>query len=300
MAGAYPDNPSRRMAFDADGTVVMYATAGDTYSRGSVSVPTTPYTELTLPTKEAINSEDINTSSLTAPNTGQWSLTTTLMFPEPREVDGLVFGCETALDTVIRWSATSPDTTNGFDGSWSDTSILGSLRSGGYAADFYRTNISTAALSSKQALMVFVGAWSNQTTNWGYLYFAHVYGTITPGETPDRLIFLDTPNNDAVFSKPLDWGDVPRGQTQVRQFKVKNNSSSKQANTVQITADSLFLGSDSWYTFSLDSVSFQATLPIGNLGVGATKQIHMKQVVPDAQTVGPYVARIRVNQDTWT
>ena len=117
---------------------------------------------------------------------------------------------------------------------------------------------------------------------------------------PSRLLFLDPDNSDAEFAQPLDFGDVPRGQTQTDTIKIINNSGSLTANTVQITANDLFGGSNSWYTFSLDDVVYSSTLSLGNMGVAATQLVYVKQVVPDAQNIGLYAARARVGAASWT
>ena len=128
----------------------------------------------------------------------------------------------------------------------------------------------------------------------------HFYGVISPGETPDRILFLDTENADAEFTKVLDFGDIPRGQTTTRTFKIKNNSSSKTINTIQVTAEDLYLNAGNWYTFGDDGISYQATFAVGNLGPGSTKLLYLKQIIPGAETLGLHTGRIKASHASVT
>jgi hypothetical protein len=287
MAGAYADVPGRRNAYDVDGSVVLFTT-GITLE----DTPNTPYNLLSLSDKEKINSEN-PTDGIASGAVYYHGAHCCFLFPEKREIDGIY--AQKLTSEPEHFVNYSQDSTNGFDGTWIDTSVSMSNAS---TFDLYRTNITSLALSNIVALTFYDGK-INVISNCGFRRI-HIYGTITPGESPDRLIFLDTENSDAVFTKVLDYGDVPRGQTQTRTFKVKNNSSTKQANTVQVTAEDLYLGAGDWYSFSDDDVSYQATFPVGNLSNGGTKLLYIKQIVPDAQTPGPYAARIKANQASWT
>jgi len=214
-----------------------------------------------------------------------------LLFPEAREFDGAWWNTwENGGGTVTRLSS-SIDTTNGVDGTWVDRAIS-SLHDGTPSFAVWRTGITSAAVSNVTGLRFYAQQSTPYRSEWRK---AHAYGTFSPGTTPDRILFLDTENSDAVFSKVLDYAEVPRGQTQVRTIKLKNNSATKTINTIQLTATALYLNAASWYTFSLDDVAYQATLnTIGNLGPGDTKLIYVKQSVPDAEQLVPQTARLRV------
>lgn len=290
MAGIYPDVPSRRHAYDVDGSVFLYLQKTSFSNAAVGTLPPTAYAE-NQTVLDSLQSEDMADSVNTGYVDSSWF---TILFPEKREIDGIWFQ-HTNKSGGSMWSTYSLNSTNGIGGTWTSLTYVGELGIPG--ADAYRQDITSKAVSNVKALMVahYAGAQDSQ-----YCYGLHIYGTITPGETPDRLIFLDTLFGDAVFTKVLDYGDVPRGQTSSRTFKVKNNSSTKQANTVQVTAEDVYLGAGSWYTFSDDDVSYQATFPVGNLGTGATKTLYIKQIVPDAAVPGPFAARIKANQASWT
>lgn len=293
MSGSYPDNPGRRLAWDDDGTVVLVA--GQNNGDTGVGVPPgIPYTNASVAEMEDMNDEDHASKFGANSNNNNRVVWVTHLFAEKHEIDGAYHVHEGSGGGPSSSAATSVDTTNGYDGTWVDLSLT-DFHNISPPLDHYRDNITSQALSNILGTMFKVeendGAFHNSI---------HIYGAITPGETTDRLLFLDPDNADAEFTKPLDFGDVPRGQTQTDTFKLKNNSSGVTANTVQVTAEDLYLGSGSWYTFSDDDVSYSATLGLGNIGVGATQLVYVKQIVPDAQAPGVYVARVKANQASWS
>lgn len=292
MAGSYPDAPSRRFAYDEDGTIVLYNIPGSFSRSLATSVPPhIPLIPLPIIDIDRMNNEDPTFFQESGQN-NQMSSWIMWMFAQKREIDGAFYNVDPSHSGFARWMSSSTDTTNGLDGTWNDLGIVGHDNP---QVDLYRTAIDSMSESNTVAVMAFQG--SQERTRWRMV---HIYGTIQAGETPSRLIFLDPDNSDAAFARPLDFGDVPRGQTQVDTVKIVNNSGSLTANTVAITANDLFKGSNSWYEFSLDDVIYSATLALGNMGVGATQLVFVKQVVPDAQNIGLYAARARVGAASWT
>lgn len=291
MAGSYPDNPSRRFAYDADATVVLVVK--DPNASSGVGIPPSiPYLNATVQEMQNLNDEDYATSY----GGGATSSVNfvTMLFPEQREIDGLYHVTSGDTGGASHTAAKSNNTTNGYDGTWVDLA-LADLHNISWVADHYRDNIESQGESNVLGLMFKTSGNPNSRH-----HLIHVYGTLTAGGTPDRLLYLDPDDADAEFTKPLDFGDVPRGQTQTDTFKIKNNSSTVSANTVQVTAEDLFGGAGSWYTFSDDDIDYSATLGLGNMGVGATQLVYVKQIVPDAQTPGVYVARVKTNQASWS
>lgn len=283
MAGAYNDAPSRRMAYDADGTVVVLVrNAGATtlVSAGDVS---------NMNNENGLSFYQVNDES------GEQFFPTWL-FPESRELDGHYLGFTASAGWTFEESASSGDTTNGTDGTWT-TIDSPAVREASTASDHYRDNIKSLAIPTE---IGFRFAFSDDGNDNAKLRRIHLYGIISPSETPDRILFLDTLNADAVFTKVLDFGDLPRGQTQTRTFKIKNNSSSLTINTIQITAEDLYLNAGDWYEFGDDGIAFQATFAAGNLGQGDTKLIYLKQVIPGAETLGVQVGRIKVSHASLT
>ncbi len=219
------------------------------------------------------------------------------LFPEAREIDG-VFACGNKSDNggprpgLVESSSTS---TNGLDGIW--TLLIANMPDFYSTIPEYREEIISAAVATETGLRMEWITLTNVSLSPASL---HIYGTISPGETPDRIIFLDTENADQEFTKVLDFAEVPRGQTTTRTFKIKNNSSSKTINTVQVTAEDLYLNAGDWYEFGDDGVNYQATFTVGNMTNGSEETIHLKQIVPPAETLGLQAARIKVSHDSVT
>jgi len=294
MAGAYPDAPSRRLAYDDDGTVALWNGITVIGYNNNAPVNTVAHLPLIdLPQAQLDTLNDENTAAnLQSGQNGQASSWIVLLFAQKREIDGCFYNVNPSHTPFEQWVSISTNTTNGIDGSWSDLSVTTFDTT---LADAYRDDITSTAESNVLGVMAFQG--SSERTRWRDL---HYYGSITPGETPDRLIFLDPDDLDNTFTKPLDFGDVPRGQTQTDTIKILNNSGSLTANTVQLTAEDLFGGAGSWYTYSLDDISYSATLGLGNMGNGSTTLVYLKQIVPGAQTPGVYAARTKATVASWS
>lgn len=294
MAGVYPDNPSRRLVWDED-ALVMTAKHHPWGYGAAVGTPPTgdnPYTLLSQANIDDVADEDGATSFFTSgTNFGQW---VTIIFPEKQDIDAGYVIMWTDADRTA-WVAFSTDTTNGRDGSWADTNIANVDMTENI--DNYRQSIDStvAAMTGVVSLMLYGGA--DDTIRW---HSAHFYGTVTAGETPDRMLFLDPDDSDNEFSKPLDWGDVERGNTFTDTFKLKNNSSGLDAANVQMTAQSLYLDADTWLTYSDDDVDYSATLDIGTVLAGGEQLIYVKNEIPGDEPMGPYVARTRVTASSWS
>jgi len=242
------------------------------------------------------NDEDITTfyKTVNSLSTADGHVMICLIFPELRELDGAYLNRNNDAD-ANRWFYKSVDTTNGVDGAWADTSAA--FSTSGTLPD-YRDSITSMAFPGVKAVKGNMGVTgTNHNSSWRTI---HLYGSISPAETPDRILFLDTENADAEFTKVLDFGDVPRGQTTTRTFKIINNSSSKTINTVSVTAEDLYLNAGDWYEFGNDGVNYQATYSVGNMANGAEETIHLKQVIPGGETLGVQAGRIKVSHDSVT
>ena len=287
MAGSYADAPSRRMAFDADGTVGTRTLAGggrtDMLTAGQLA--------------------DLNDESSSAVSTDQsnaaihWAL----IFPELREVDGLFLtGVQSGGVDNLTTVESSADTTNGVDGSWATIFADYADPSGTAVTPFYRSEIRSAATSGARAVRALQPAGGGNTPS---LRAFHVYGEISPGETPDRLLFLDELTG-LEFTLPIDFGDVPRGGSEDVELRLRNNSATLTASNIQYTAEAITTGDTSggWYTFTLPGgATFQSTQQIASLAAATTTGIiTMRRITPGAAPVGLYAGRIRATTQTWS
>lgn len=274
-AGSFPDVPSRRMAPDADGTVLY----GHSETGAVVEQNQTVQTEMA-------DEDDIDGINLGL-NSAYW---VGYIFPELREVDG-VYGFHVQGIGKID---TSGDTTNGRDGTWTNRIANYVDSTTGVYSD-YRDDIASLAVSNVRGLRYEkVGA-----NAFAGLAF-HPYGEISAGETPDRLLWFDQ-SAALEFALPIDYGDSARGMASDFVTYLKNNSGSLSAGTVQVTAEDLYLGSGAWFTFS-EGGSYQATLSLASsIGSGANSpNITIRRIIPDAAQLGLHAARAYANVGAWT
>lgn len=288
MAGSYPDVPSRRMAWDDDGTVALYG-----LQNGADGL-----TELSAEQMVELNDED-NNAGVAFPGTNQPPRFYWVLFPELRELDGFYassFGSDASGLGAVH---TSPDTTNGRDGTW--TQQIASAAQGGVVSATYRTSIISTAVSSIRGVRLAQASSSGGSTAGQRLAAEHLYGEISAGQTPDRLLFIDDATG-LEFTLPIDYGNVPRGSSADRLIRLRNNSAAKTANTIQYTAQSLYLNSAAWYTATLPGGStFQSTQQLASLAPATTSGlITLRRVTPNAETLGLHAARLYANVDTWT
>lgn len=281
------------MAWDADGTVAL--SQNPSANTGS---PVDPWSNVSAGNRAEMNDEDnVDAVTVGQKNSG-WLC---LIFPELREIDGIFQASAGGEFTSGSSKAeSSADSTNGFDGTWSVAVASGSFIVHGANSVFptsYRTSITSLAINAHRALRTKIRSGIGNTFHRGL----HVYGTISPSETPDRLLWLDE-DTGLEFTAPLDYGDVPRGSARDYQVRLRNNSATLTATTIQYTAESLAFGSAAWYTFTLPGGStFQSTRQIASLGPEAnTGIITVRQVVPDAAPLGAHVARGYTDVTTWS
>lgn len=281
MAGSYPDAPSRRMAFDDDGSIGFRQVV----STGLVST-------VWSATQMGYWNEETTRGWLAHSYGDGNNYRYIFFFPEGREVDGFFARCSS--NNVIGAVDTSTNTTNGVDGTWTNQIANYDDSVGNRVNPYWRDQITSMAVSGARALR-----WADQS--WDYnIYVTHIYGEITPGQTPDRLLFVDN-GTSLEYGLPIDYGDVPRGSAADTLIKLRNNSSTLTANTVQMTGESLYLNSGAWYTFS-DGGSFQATLPLASSISSSSDSptITIRRVIPDAESIGLHAGRIQVGVGSWT
>ncbi len=94
----------------------------------------------------------------------------------------------------------------------------------------------------------------------------------------------------------IDFGDQPEGTTEIQSFKIKNTSSSKIANNVNIQLNH----GDFTITFSQDG-PWQSLLDISSIGPGSlSSTIYVRNLLgPPLLTLGPKAARAIVTVGSW-
>lgn len=290
MAGLYPDVPGRRMALDADGSV------GLRWDESPTLGPT-QIVQLTAGQKTILNNEStLDAYSFAGQATGRMHIF--WVFPELRDIDGWFMA--KGLGSVISkfQFRSSVDSTNGIDGTWVTHATAVDPPN---FANLYRSGIVATSLVAKRAVSF---TWDGFSGSGGTLFFwqsTHLYGDIAAGETPDRLIFIDE-DTGLTFTLDQDWGDVPRGSSEDKSIRLKNNSATLTANTISYAAQSLTGTSNAWYTFTAPGgATFASSQNIASLAPTVSSGIIvMRRITPGTDPLGLQAARINAQTTSWT
>lgn len=292
MAGFYPDVPAPRMAYDRDGSVGFWL--GHPGTGGPANV----FTQSEL---NGMNSEAAGGVPFSSWNT----MSLGVIFPQLRDITGV---CLQGLngyanDWGLNSISTSVDTTNGVDGTW----VIRSGVTASYAPENpkYRQNISVVSWAGVKAVRWMVS--SNSGGNRSAV--AHLYGSITSGQTPDRLRLwhptLDEAldDNTSADGAYFDWGDVVRGTSQDRTFRIKNNSATLTANSIAL---SIHVPTDTVPTVASqmtlsDGGSFSGSINIGNLSPNTISGvITLRRTILSNAILSVANGRILINPGSWT
>lgn len=290
MAGSYPDVPGRRMGWDGDGTV-----SASIQTDSSWTGPEAAVRENSPAEAAELNDEDIGAVTQAYDSLYGWSF---LIFPELREIDGISVGGSSA-GNGFKAVETSADSTDGISGTW--TTAIADVHStdNPFTLIDYRDYIDSMAATSRRALRVQRGLVSGQTG--AQLRWLHVYGTISPGSTPDKMIWIDEATG-VEFTTAIDFGDIPRGGSEDVELRLRNDSASLTANNIQYTAESLYESSGGWYTFTLPGgATFQSARQIASLAAATTSGlIVMRRITPGDEDLSLHAGRALVDVDSFT
>ena len=315
MAGSWPDCPSRKIAYHDDGTVVVgrYEDLGAPYEN---------FYEWSVAGVNELNDLDHQTISPSWPNTYSAStrfgpiitvltrVETAWIFPELRDIYGFVGELHHAGGSVNEiWLDvyTSPDTTNGIDGTWTHQFFYytGSNVIVDGTPESWRTMIVPLSVPGTRSVRV---RSNNGVTSKEFEWRAvYIFGTIASTETPDRILYVDD-NTGPEFTKPMDWGDVPRGTTLDRDIYLLNNSATLAAGGVMVLDfTTLYNSSDTWYqikstaggafadTFNVPTMAAATRYPTG------TDTFTVRLTVPDDEPLSIYEAILELSPATsWT
>lgn len=333
MAGLYPDAPHHRMAYDDDGTVLWFA---DTNADGVVPATYTtglilPGTERTKAQKEKHNNEtSISGSDVVGVgnfigNPGPHAFF--MVFPEQRDIYGINYWCTATFNdpgdpnrrNVPKDVEGSTNTTNGMDGSWSSifpgtsyptltpwhSGITGDVATVYSWDHWYRIGIETTNLPVTNIKAI---RWIQErgegligNSSWHHI---HVYGTISAGATPDRLLFINE-NTGLEFTGPIDCAEVPRGASLLHELRMKNNSATLTANNVLLDFEALHGLSDTWHTIKETGGSYAGTLSITSIAPTATypsgaNVITVKTSIALDESLGLNACRLQASTTSWT
>jgi hypothetical protein len=285
LAGNYLDAPGHRMQYDLDGSVL---------SRIASDASITVYAPATL---TALNNEDLATT----PISEDYYLTLTkyaLIFPELRDIIGVFAATSQEVFTTFE---TSTDTTNGFDGTWTARTPANGGSATGRTKVHVRNNIAATSLSGVKAVR---WGWDPYDANQAKVHVLHLYGTLASGESPDRLRIWHPTLDQEVGPAHFDWGNVPRGSSADKTFRLKNNSSTLTAGTISVSIEAPTNTTPSvsgQHTFSTDGTTFGATASLATLAPGALSPvITLRRVTPTNAALALWWARVIATAAFWT
>lgn len=210
MAGNYPDVPSWRMAYDVDGT------QGFVIARNFSSVSQISSGDMTALNREEVTSDPRYSFEYVA-----------FIFPELRDLDGVQRSMYSSTGTRTWTVQVSTDTTNGVDGTWTTlfTWSTNRMNSGPTKPEQREDIFSGTALGVKAVRF--------SMPEFGHLTRVYLYGEPSPDENPQRLEIWHPTLDQRLGPADLDWGDVPRNSSEIREFRIKNIHPTLTANNVR-------------------------------------------------------------------
>lgn len=289
MAGSYPDHPSRRMPIDAIGVVGLYGASGNPPPDWASG-----WTQFTSGQMTDLNDDDNVTVKSQGGGGLRWR--NAFIYPELWELDGFFVSHIRSSGTPSFVLQSSTDTTNGVDGSWdSETAVTDSNYQ---VRNEYRNEIVSAARSNRRGVRFEMSADGGGSV----LVAVHLYGTIASGQTPDRLLVIDN-GSGTEFGTPIDYGDIPRGSADEDiEIKLRNNSSTLSASSVQVTAEALYQSMASWFQFTESGgAGPTATLALAS-SISASSDspvITVRRDTPDSSALSLHEGRIYANVGSW-
>jgi len=315
VPGSYPDVPSRRIAYDADGTVMWQATtiSGGTFGGGGLFTGMQlPPTEIASTDVTEWNDEDsvtvISAGGPAAVDYGHgW------VWPEKRDVFGF-YGYVTRNDVNdLTEIQTSTDSRNMITGTFStlDTNFQGVPGNNNWSVEqSYREFIysynstGTTGARVRTEVCKTVGCAVDKAQFMAF----HWYGDIADGANPDRLLFINH-GTGLAYDEVQDWGDLPRGATFSIDIHLLNNSATLTATSNTITFEGLYEDSYTWYDIrdnSGASTAFSTQInPSTSIGPGTvyplSTSLTLRITLDPDENLGPAAARMKLETTgTWT
>lgn len=290
---AYTEINSRRMPYDVDGTAVGYNT-----TMNYLTPPTGWFSSSDL---GIMNDDKNDTTWVTL---GAWNYHQRVyffFFPERREIEAISAFCRYVPQAYgsIDEVQGSNDTTDGINGTWETATFPSGgpcLASQDDSAIAWRNNIYPVSFStSYKVLRMKVNMYSPSNGDSLYFKYLHLYGRKAAGENPDDILFCDVGGDEKLAL--MDWSDRPEGTTKIDSFKLKNSSTTKIANNINLQLNH----ADFALSWSADG-PWTATLDITSIAANSYSAIvYVRNLLGEPPLVlGPRAARCIVTVGSWT
>jgi hypothetical protein len=288
MSQTYPPAPGHRFPYDLDGTIMKQMRSADDI-------------EVDWNSNRTILNGEAGNTSVAASNAVGAAYWLVFMFPDLRNIDGLYAQTDISGYSLGNFDY-STDTTDGKNGNWTAEMTSGQWNTADTAKnDRWRSQIKDSlALTGVRAVrFAFQRNSNNQNTmRWRLIHF---YGGIVAGENPNRLRFWHPTLDQEVDPDHFDIGDVVQGTSVARQFRIKNNSETDTAETINLSTQSLTDDMATGMELSANGTDWSSTLAIADLDPEAISGVlHVRRNMPADATLIPRAARIRAVADVWT
>ena len=273
------------MAVDKDGTQwIKYTNA---------MVPTN------LTSTEIANVCDWSTSGVDPGSNGGIAM----IFPEKRDLSAVTVSTSQgggALNMAFQIE-TSVNTTNGIDGTWvTGPTVSDANARTPISGPYGRTGLVTVSVNGIRGVRV-----KGYSGNSYGAMSIHVYGVTSGSQAGvDRLAFWHPTLDQELTGAYLDWGDVKRNTTETRQFRVKNLSTTKTANSPRVAMESLTDTTPTvvgQHQISIDNSTWVSQYTFGNLAPGAiTGIVYVKRTTPLTATLSVWNMRLFAESTSWS
>lgn len=285
MTGVYPDVPSKRLAWDRDGSQFYYWNGSTVTTRS-------------LAERQAQNDENAATEMGVLFSGGMHG---GVIFPDPTTIVG--YYIMTSGNGGNMTDEYSLDTTTGIDGTWSTLRASFSTSGDGAAIPAYRNLIQTGApmpvANVKAIRRRCISITGNQRFNT-----IHIYGYRTAAT--NRLELWHPTLDQPLHQTPAlgDFGDQPRAiGYKTLSFRVKNLSATLTAQTITVVREMMTDGSPTILGLTdlrYDGGSYGTTAAVGNLAPGAISNIVDARLnITATAPIGPWTERFVAAAASW-
>lgn len=283
MVGAYPDPPNHRVAWDRDGsTLIEYDSDNDVIY------------ERTEGDREASNDESTAATGYSSGSSnGYWIV----LFPEPVTITHYTLVISDTTNVSPDSIEVSADTTNGKDGTWT---VVDDNPPATTDVTIWRDG--WREITGADGI---VGIrYQHGHARRARPRIFHLYGTYdTP--PPPALALWDPDSDQRITAASLDWGDVQRGTTATKRFRVKNLSGTDMAEGVTLSDEALTDGSPTnvgQHDFSDDDgASFADPLDIGDLDPGEISgELLLRRDMANDADLGVWALRVLAQATAWS
>jgi hypothetical protein len=294
MAGNYMNAPSPRLAWDRDGSILVFISTANAVTA-----------------QAAANRRVVNSEAEDFIQSVENQKSFAVIFPIPTNAVALFFAATYAVtyDTAPAWTVeTSKDTTNGVDGTWT-TQYLTNQTPMSVVKPNYRISSNLITLQDNSSSRDLRGI--RVTSDYSYsgssvlrLKAFQIYGEPANSATPDRLDFRSELTDAKLTPYFFDWGNVPRSSSEDRSFRIKNLSATLTATDIDLYVEALTPGVppvDAMHTISADGgASFLPSQVIASILPGALSGVFiLRRTVPSNAQVSVWSARVAADVNLW-